>query len=60
MLKTVVLLHIFVETVTHLVFQDTLNRKFKTTAFIYIFCNITVILIHFNAPLLLDVLITYF
>jgi len=35
MLKTVVLLDIFVETNGFLIFQDTLmNRKFKRTAFI--------------------------
>jgi len=35
MLKTVVLLHIFVETVMHLIFQDSLiQRNLKRTAFI--------------------------
>ncbi len=52
MLKTV---RIFVETVIHFIFQDSLiNRKFKRTAFeIEIFCNIvfTVTFDQFNVPL---------
>ncbi len=43
MLKTVVLLNIFVEIVIHFIFQDSqMNRKFKRTALfeIDIFCNI--------------------
>ncbi len=52
MLKTVVLLNIFVEIVIHFIFQDSLmNRKFKRTVFfeIEIVCNIVnVFTITFN------------
>ncbi len=50
-------INIFVETVTHFIFQDSqMNRKFKRTAFIWIFCIIinivTVTFDQFNASLM--------
>ncbi len=59
MLKTVVLMNIFVEILIPFIFQDSLmNRKFEIQFEIEVFCNIMSLLISLMHPCSMEALIT--